>query len=169
LLSTAPATGTTAAVVMGTAGNDVLAAGPGNAILVGDGGYDSYQIAAGFGRVAVNNAASDGVTGASGEVDFGAGISTDQLWFQQRGNDLQIDLLGTHDTVTLAGWYGGDARAQVQSFDTADGARLDSQLAQLVSAMATYSSNSPGFDPTTATQMPTDSGLQGALAAAWHH
>jgi hypothetical protein len=35
--------------------------------------------------------------------------------------------------------------------------------------MATYSANNPGFNPATATQMPTDSNLQSAIAAAWHH
>jgi hypothetical protein len=57
----------------------------------------------------------------------------------------------------------------VQSFNTADGAKLDSQIAQLVSAMASYSASNPGFNPATATQMPNDPNLQGAIAAAWHH
>ena len=61
-----------------------------------------------------------------------------------------------------------NARAQTQSFATADGLKLDSQVAQLGSAMATYSAANPGFDPTTATQMPSDSGVQSAVAAAWH-
>lgn len=34
--------------------------------------------------------------------------------------------------------------------------------------MAIYSANNPGFDPTQATQMPTDPSLQSVLAAAWH-
>jgi hypothetical protein len=46
--------------------------------------------------------------------------------------------------------------------------KLDTHVAQLVSAMAAYSAANPGFDPTTATQMPTDPGVQSAVAAAWH-
>jgi hypothetical protein len=61
-----------------------------------------------------------------------------------------------------------NARAQTQSFATADGLKLDSQVAQLVSAMASFSSANPGFDPTTATQVPNDPALQGVVAAAWH-
>jgi hypothetical protein len=34
--------------------------------------------------------------------------------------------------------------------------------------MATYSSNNPGFNPTTATQAPNDATSQGAVASAWH-
>jgi hypothetical protein len=68
----------------------------------------------------------------------------------------------------VAGWYAGNDRAQVQSFNTTDGLHLDSQVAQLVSAMATFSAADPGFNPATATQMPTDTNLQSTIAAAWH-
>jgi hypothetical protein len=34
--------------------------------------------------------------------------------------------------------------------------------------MAAYSTAHPGFDPTTATQVPNDPNLQAAVAAAWH-
>ena len=45
---------------------------------------------------------------------------------------------------------------------------LDSQVAQLVQAMATYTAGHAGFDPTAVTQMPNDSPLQSAIASAWH-
>jgi Ca2+-binding RTX toxin-like protein len=153
----------------GTSGNDTFYSSPGVDTLSGAGGFDIYKIGQNTGQTTINNLASDGVTTANGEIDFGAGIASSQLWFQQSGNNLQIDLLGTTETVTVAGWFGGNARAQTQSFDTADGSKLDTQVAQLVSAMATYSSANPGFNPTTATQMPADSGVQNAVAAAWHH
>jgi hypothetical protein len=105
---------------------------------------------------------------ARGEIDFGAGITGQNLWFLRSGNDLQVDLLGTTDRVTVSGWFGANARAQTQSFDTADGLKLDSQVSQLVQAMATYSAGHAGFDPTTAAQMPADAGVQNAVAAAWH-
>jgi hypothetical protein len=76
--------------------------------------------------------------------------------------------MGTTDHLTVGGWCAGNARAQVQSFDTADGLRLDSHVAQVVSAMASFSSANPRFDPTTATQVPSDPALQTVVAAAWH-
>ncbi len=155
--------------VTGTTGNDTFYGSPGTDTLTGAGGYDTYKFGPNFGQTVANNLASDGVTTANGEVDFLSGISTNQLWFLQSGNDLQIDLLGTTEKITVAGWFGGNARAQVQSFNTTDGSKLDTQVAQLVSAMATYSANNPGFNPTTATTMPPDSSLQSTLAAAWHH
>jgi hypothetical protein len=40
----------------------------------------------------------------------------------------------------------------------------------LVSAMATYASAHSGFNPTAAgTTMPTDTTLQNAISASWHH
>jgi len=132
------------------------------------GGYDTYKFGSLLGHATVNNLASDGVTGPNGEVDFGTGITDQKLWFQQNGNDLQIDLLGTTNHVTVSNWFGGNDRAQVQSINTADGLKLDTELQQLVSAMATYSANHPGFDPTQASQMPNDPTLQSTLASAWH-
>jgi len=155
-------------VLTGNAGSNILYGAGGNDTLTGGGGYDTYQFDTGMGQSVVNNLASDGNAAASGEIDFLSGVAYDQLWFEQKGNDLQVDLVGTTNHITISGWYGGNARAQVQSFDTADGLKLDSQLAQLVTAMATYSANNPGFDPTQATQMPTDSTLQNALSTAWH-
>jgi Ca2+-binding RTX toxin-like protein len=153
----------------GTTGNDTFYGSTGTDTLTGGGGYDAYKFGPSFGQTTINNLASDSVTTANGEVDFLSGIATNQLWFLQNGNDLQVDLLGTTEKITVAGWFAGNARAQVQSFDTADGSKLDTQIAQLVSAMATYSAGNPGFNPTTATSMPTDTTLQSALAAAWHH
>jgi Ca2+-binding RTX toxin-like protein len=162
---------------LGTAGNDTLTGsalgnnvfegGAGNDTLNGGGGYDTYKFTSGFGQSVINNLASDG-SSPKGEIDFGAGVAHDQLWLQRSGNDLQIDLLGTNQDLTVSGWYAGNARAQVQSVDAGDGLKVDSQLQQLVSAMATYAAANLGFNPTQATQMPADQSLQTVIAAAWH-
>ncbi|HEX4409019.1 MAG TPA: calcium-binding protein [Xanthobacteraceae bacterium] len=150
-------------------GNNVFEDGGGNDTLDGGGGYDTYKFGSTFGQTTINNYASDHDGSAYGEIDFASGVNSNQLWFQQSGNNLQIDLLGTNDSVTVSNWYASDARNQVESINAGDGLKVDSQLQQLVGAMATYTSNNPGFDPTQASQMPTDSTLQNALAAAWHH
>ena len=154
-------------ILIGGIGNDTFVAGSGNDILTGGGGYDFYKIGSAFGHTQINNSAADGITTPQGEVDFGSGVSDEQLWFVRSGNDLQVDLLGTSDRLMLAGWY-SDPRAQVRSFNTADGLKLDSQVSQLVSTMATYAANNPAFNPTTATEMPNDGTLQYAISAAWH-
>jgi len=75
---------------------------------------------------------------------------------------------GSTSHVTVANWFAGP-QSQLQEI-TAGGLKLDSQIAQLVQAMATYSATHEGFDPSASgtTQTPNDPALQGAIAAAWH-
>ena len=95
---------------------------------------------------------------------------TDQnIWLQQVGDNLQVDLMGSSDQLTIDDWFGGSNPAAVQGFATSDGLKLDTQVSQLVSAMATYATDNPAFNPTAVSQIPTDSSLQSAVAAAWHH
>ena len=99
---------------------------------------------------------------------FVGGIADNQLWFVQSGNDLQIDLLGTQTEVTVQNWFSGSSN-QLQE-TTAGGLKIDSQISQLVQAMATYSAANPGFDPTNLSihTAPNDTSLQNSMAAAWH-
>ena len=90
----------------GGTGNDVLFGGSGNDVLTGGGGNDTYQFGHGGGqdRIVNGTAAS---TAPSGELDLGAGISANQLWFQRNGNDLSIAVMGSHDQITVGGWFSG--------------------------------------------------------------
>jgi Ca2+-binding RTX toxin-like protein len=126
-----------------------------------------YTFARGDGQEQIDNRAA-GNTAASGELDFADGIDAGQLWFARNGNDLSISVMGSQDKVTVAGWYDTSA-SQLADIKTAGGMQIDSQLSQLVQAMASYSASHAGFDPSTATQAPPDAGLQNAIAAAWHH
>jgi Ca2+-binding RTX toxin-like protein len=53
---------------------------------------------------------------------------------------------------------------------SAGGLKIDSEVSQLVQAMATYSANNTGFDPTSSSihTLPNDTTLQNAVGAAWH-
>jgi Ca2+-binding RTX toxin-like protein len=150
----------------GNAGNNVLDGGAGNDTLIGNGGVDTYKIGRGSGQDRMVNAASG--AGARGELDIGADVATNQIWLQQSGNDLLVKVMGTQDQAIIVGWYGADSSAQLQKVVTSNGNTLDTQLNQLVQAMATYSANNPGFDPTTAAQAPNDPALQNAIATSWH-
>ena len=57
----------------------------------------------------------------------------------------------------------------MQEIKAAGSAMLDTGLGQLVTAMSNYRSANASFSPLTATLMPTDTSLQNALPAAWHH
>jgi hypothetical protein len=61
-----------------------------------------------------------------------------------------------------------ETQGDIEKSDLEGNARAIQRLCQL-GQVSTYSANNPAFNPATATQMPTDSNLQGAIAAAWHH
>src|SRR5262249_31192703 len=151
----------------GNAGNNILDGLQGNDTLTGNGGVDTYKFDLGSGQDRIVNASAG--AGARGELDIGAGVNTNQIWLQQSGSDLVIKLMGTQDQAIIANWYGADASAQLQKIVTSDGSVLDSQVNQLVQAMATYSASHPGFNPATATEAPNDPALQSTIATAWHN
>jgi serralysin len=151
-------------LLIGGAGKDTLDSGAGNNILVG-GANATYLYHPGDGSdVIINGVASE--TTATGTLDFGATLSADNFWFVKSGNDLQIDILGTREQVTIADWFAGGSH-QLQEI-RASGVEIDANVQQLVQVMADYSAAHPGFDPTANAQMPADAHLQTVLAASWH-
>jgi hypothetical protein len=99
----------------------------------GRNGNNTYLASTSTGQATINpNEAS----GSTNELDFTGGITDQNLWFIQSGNNLNIDLLGTNTNVTVNGWFSSSSN-QLQEI-TAGGLKLDSQISQLVQAMATY-------------------------------
>ena len=123
----------------------------------------------GFGTQTLNNAGT--TTGsAKGSLQFSSGITDRNLWLKRIGNTLEIDQIGTTNKITISGWF-TNTSSQVRSMQTnVDGLKLDSGVAQLLSAMAMYSSSHSGFNPAAAgAVMPTDTTLQNTIVASWHH
>ena len=146
----------------GGAGNDTLDGGAGADVLVGGTGNDTYLLGRGYGIDTVTE--NDATAGNTDIAQFGAGIAVDQLWFSQSGNNLDVSILGTTDKLTISNWYLG-SQYHVEQFKTSDGhTLLDSQVQNLVSAMA-------GFAPPAAgqTTLPANyaSSLAPTLAANW--
>lgn len=152
----------------GGAGNDILIGGAGNDTLVGGAGNDTYRFRAGDGADTI---VESGAYNDNDELDFGAGIDWNELWFAQQGNNLVVSVLGTTDKVTVKDWFAGPGNV-VETIKSGDGKVLhSSDVATLVAAMA-------GFDPATS---PTGSGIQpndprlgdqnqvGTIAAAMQH
>ncbi|MEQ6343037.1 MAG: hypothetical protein M3A44_15665 [Gammaproteobacteria bacterium] len=110
-------------------------------ILDGGAGNDTYLFGRGFGQDQVSN--YDPLS-TDDKVIFGAAIAADQLWFSKDNNDLRVGVLGTFDQVTLQNWYLGNAY-RVDKFQTSDGSMLlDSQVENLVNAMAAFAPPPPG-------------------------
>lgn len=120
----------------GGAGNDTLMGGAGNDTLSGGAGSDTYVFGLGDGQDVIQN--NDSVAGSLDLLQFGSGISVEQLWFRQNGNDLDVSLVGGTERVSIDNWYGGSAY-HLDQFKSADGKTLlDSQVQGLVDAMAAF-------------------------------
>lgn len=146
-------------------GTNIFQLGGGAEVANGGARSNIYQASTDTGQAQINLPTA---TGSQNELDFTGGTSDDQLWFEQSGNNLTVDLLGTSTSVTLANWFSG-ANSQLQEI-TAGGMKIDGQISQLVQAMASYTASNPGFDPASSsvTTVPNDPTLQTSMAAAWH-
>jgi Ca2+-binding RTX toxin-like protein len=157
----------------GGQGDDSLLGGPGDDRLVGGDADDYLQGGAGsdsyiFGRgddvdTIVDYSAGD-VASSTDRLLFGEDIAPEQLWFERVRDDLQVSLIGTRDAVIVSDWYAGE-EYQVEAFHTAAGAILvNTQVDQLVSAMASFSE--PRFGELN---LPPDlqEELQPVIAQAW--
>ena len=98
------------------------------------------------------------------ENDATAGISRDQLWFRKVADSLEVSVIGSTDKMTMSNWYPGDAY-HVEQFKTSDGEPLlDSQVQNLVNAMAAFAPPAAGQSTLPAAYA---TALTPVLAANW--
>ncbi|MEQ9726992.1 calcium-binding protein [Pseudomonas sp. WHRI 8822A] len=117
-------------------GDDLLQGGAGNDTILGGAGSDTYLFGRGDGQDRVDN--SEATADSLDTLSFGEGISAEQLWFRQSGNNLDVSLIDGSERITIANWYKGSAY-QLDQFKSADGKTLlDSQVQGLVDAMAAF-------------------------------
>lgn len=146
----------------GNAGNDTLNGGAGADILVGGAGNDTYWLGRGYGFDSVTE--NDTTAGNTDVARFDTGIATDQLWFVKTGNNLDVSIIGTADKLTMTNWYLGN-QYHVEQFKTSDGKTLlDSQVQNLVSAMAAFSPPAAGQTTLSASYAAS---LNPVIAANW--
>ena len=104
-------------------------------------------------------------SGGNDRLEIGAGVDTDQLWFIRSDDDLLVQIIGTHDTLRIADWYGAGGVSQIETIRTADGSSLTaSGVHNLVNAMAAY--DPPAFGDTDLSTNLHNS-LDSILAANW--
>jgi Ca2+-binding RTX toxin-like protein len=149
--------------IYGGAGNDILNGDVGIDTLVGGTGNDTYNMNRGYGVDTVIE--NDATAGNVDVVQFLAGVSADQIWFQQIGNNLEASIIGTGDKLVIQDWYLGSAH-HVEQFKTTGSARtlLDGNVQNLVNAMASFAP--PAAGQTTLPQNYQDA-LAGVIAANW--
>ncbi|MFM0666008.1 hypothetical protein, partial [Paraburkholderia sediminicola] len=94
------------------------------------------------------------------------------IWLQRVGNNLQVDIMGSTTEATVQNWF-SNTYSQLGELTVSGGSAgnltADAQINQLIQAMATFSANSPGFDPTSASNpVITDPTVLAAVHTAWH-
>jgi hypothetical protein len=98
------------------------------------------------------------------KVFFRVRMAAEKLWFSRDKHDLNVDIIGTGNRLTIETWY-KKAKHLLEAFHTADGAvQYEAQVQQLVSAMA-------AFDPPASAELTLSSDMQEklepVLAASW--
>ena len=129
--------------LIGGRGCDVLSGGAGNDFLKGGAGDDIYRFQPGDGADVIANDATTYVGGALASdhdrVEYGAGVTRDQLWWQRAGDDLKITGIESGDSQTIKNWY-RDTAHRIGEFVLSDGMRVQAaDVEPLVAAMATMS------------------------------
>jgi Ca2+-binding RTX toxin-like protein len=155
--------GKDADTLSGGAGNDVLDGGAGADTLIGGRGNDTYMFSRGYSTDTIIDA--DGTAGNIDVLSFISGINSDQLWFRHIDNNLEVSVIGTSDIATINNWYLGSGN-HIEQFKTADGKTLvDSDVENLVSAMAAFAPPASGQTSLSSDYQTT---LNSVIAANWH-
>ncbi|MNH50190.1 Bifunctional hemolysin/adenylate cyclase precursor [compost metagenome] len=145
--------------IYASSGNDTLTGGSGDDYLYGDNGDDTYVFGAGDG--------SDTIYDYSGDNDkVLVGQDLSNLVFSYSGNDLKIAINGTDSDITVSSWNNNSAY-QIETLQASDGSTLmNTQVTQLIQAMASFSSDNNGMSWSQALQdRPGD--VQAILAQHW--
>ena len=156
-------TGSSTINATGNGLNNVLTGNSAPNILNGAAGNDTYIYNRGGGQDTVVD--NDSTVGNSDKLQFGAGITPFDLMLTRSVNDLKLAIYGSPDQVTIQNWYNG-ASNQTETIQTDNGQRLiNTQVDQLIQAMATFSVNSGLNWSQAIDQRPQD--VQAIVAANW--
>jgi hypothetical protein len=101
---------------------------------------------------------------------FNGDIASSQLWFRQAGNDLEVSVIGTADKAVVQNWYSGTA-SHVEQIKAGDGKLLlDTQVQNLVQAMAGFAPPAMGQTNLSQTSLTSAQQMQltNVMAANWH-
>jgi len=141
--------------------DNVLAGGTGNDKLYGGYYADTYLFDRGDGQDQIIE--TDGGYGAVDTLSLGNGLSPEDMWFRQVGNDLELSVVGTSDSMTIKNWYSGSGY-QIENIKAGGLTLVDSQVQNLVDKMASFGV-SAGSE--TALSQSQHAELDMVLAASW--
>jgi len=120
--------------------DNILAGGKGNDWLYGSYYSDTYLFNRDDGQDTIVENYS--YNNAIDIVQFGKGINPNNLWFERSGYDLTVSIHKTDGRITIKNWY-SNTHARIEQFHLANGKMLlESQVQNLVDAMAAFSGSS---------------------------
>ncbi|WP_321395894.1 tandem-95 repeat protein [Emcibacter sp.] len=156
-------TGNGSDAIIGSDADNVLTANAGDDLMDAGLGDDTYVITQGDGSDTINNLDT---TSINDTVSFEDGITYNQLWFTQTGDDLVIDDLGSDSQVTVADWFanGDNGDYHVENIQTANMILDHSEVNQLIQAMAGMTMPTGGEIDL---EDPNNASLVSVIAATW--
>jgi Ca2+-binding RTX toxin-like protein len=144
----------------GNDGNNVLTGGAGQDTLKGGYGDDTYVFSRSDGQDTV-----DEQSGTGDRIRYESGITPLDLMLERQANDLRVALYGSADRVTIRDWYSSSEK-KVEVVEAGNGQQLpDSQVDQLIQAMAVFGVQSGLTWEQAVAQRPQE--VQPLLAAHW--
>ena len=147
----------------GGSGNDTLTGCTGTDYMEGSSGNDTYIFGLGDGTDSIYD--SDTTSGNKDTVTFGE--EQLKLIFTHESNNLKVSINGTTDTLTINSWYSSSAN-QIEEFKTSDGGVLNNtQVEQLVQAMASFTQQNGMSWEQAIQDKPQD--VQNILSQFWVH
>ncbi|RDE18038.1 hypothetical protein DV711_18105 [Motiliproteus coralliicola] len=135
--------------------------GEGNDRLEGYASSDTYVFNRGDGQDVIND--HNGGYSATDVIEFGGGISSEELWLTRDANDLVIDTIGNSDQIRIENWYSSSSY-QIERIETADSVLTNNLVDQLVNAMAEF--DVPAGDGAVVPQEAKDQ-LAPVIASSW--
>jgi Ca2+-binding RTX toxin-like protein len=150
--------------LIGGSGADQFTGGTGNDQLTGGSGNDLYNFARGDGQDTIID--TDPFAGNQDRALFGTTINPLDLVVSRQANDLRVAIHGSSDQITVQNWYLG-TNNQIETIQAGNGQMLlNSQVDQLIQAMAQFSANNNGMTWDQAIdQQPQN--VQTILASSW--
>ncbi|WP_423358995.1 calcium-binding protein [Pseudomonas citronellolis] len=102
-------------------GDDTLVGGVGHDYLSGGYGSDVYRFDRGWGQDLIDN--HDSSTGKTDAIEFGSGISADDIQLSRNGSDLILSLKGSDDRITISKYLYNDGKSnyRLEEIRFADG------------------------------------------------
>ncbi len=96
---------------------------------------------------------------------LGEGINPLDILFTQEGNNLSLDIFNTQDSASIENWH-LNSNYQIEVIQAGDGSNLlNSQVNQLIQAMATFCTDNGTTWEQAIQDRPDD--VQAILAAHW--